>query len=168
MIEKPLDDLVDESTGDSLMAVEYLLPIANLSYPEQNVDSFSYDGTNTRKTTHIRFVFKVKDDNVIVDYSYKTEGEHAKSFYDIINGRDSIAEILRETAEIDKGLHDKGILSTRRKIQIVLSEANFLVRLFIFVFAPFRLNTYLNTIIIEHCKLYWSFTNRKEHMCTGG
>lgn len=103
--------LRDKKTYERSEAIDHFLPLKNLNYKNRNVEHYSVGASNTKQNTKLRLVFKLEYVDFITDYSYKSEGSFATSFYDLLNGFDCVGDILEELAEDSEvEFADKGIM----------------------------------------------------------
>ncbi|MCY7866067.1 hypothetical protein MOB78_13340 [Bacillus spizizenii] len=90
-------------------ATDHYLPLKNLDYEEANLEYYSVGSSNTEQTTHVRLTFMLEYDRVVLAHSLKSSGSYATSFYDQLNGIDSIEEIIEEILEKELPLVEVGI-----------------------------------------------------------
>ncbi|MED4883136.1 hypothetical protein [Bacillus smithii] len=107
--------LFDRKTFKEKEAVDYYLPLKNLEYQEADVDYYSVGAMNTRQTTHVRLTFLLEYDKFILDYSFKSEGSFAKSFYNLIDSLDFVEDIIDEVLEQGKPIEEVGIIKGKEE-----------------------------------------------------
>lgn len=101
--------LFDRKASERKHAIDYYLPLTNLEYEEANLEYYSVGAMNTSQTTHVRLTFLLDYDRFILDYSFKSEGSGAMSFYHLMDGVDFVESIIDEVLEENKFLEEVGI-----------------------------------------------------------
>lgn len=120
-------NLFNRETGERSIATDYFLPVKNLEYEEIEIENYFIGASNTSQTTYIRLTFMLEESKLILDHSFKSSGSFAASFFGMIDGRDSIADIVDEVASKELPLEECGITYGQEgdyRIVVAMPEGN--------------------------------------------
>ena len=97
----------NRKTGERRGAVDYYLPIYNQEYTEANLEQFSAGASNTTQTNYIRMKFQFDGAVCFLETKHRSSGSY--SFIDMIDGIDSIEELVEGILRQGKSIEEIGI-----------------------------------------------------------